>query len=90
MAPVSIENRVSPCKPLKNRLLGGVYPVQNGMKKFNRVTPIGNGANILDTLVAPSAATVFTEPKEGEIKISLRLQYLRNATDYLLKYKEKL
>jgi len=92
-APVTIENRVSPCKPFKDTLsmaasqkstglLGGVFPVLKNTQ--NRVVPLG-----ADGVVASSTtgAAEMTPPKDGEVKISLRIQYLQNSTEYLLKYK---
>ena len=60
-----------------------------GKKKTNKIVPTGSAA-AAEAIIGPSTVKVCTEPKEGEIKISLRLQYLRNATAYLLNYKEKL
>ena len=99
-APVTIENRVSPCKPFKDTmslagasqnsggLLGGVFPVMKS-RHNNPVVPMGAEA---DGIVASSTtgAAEMTAPKDGEVKISLRVQYLQNSTEYLLKYKQKL
>lgn len=72
------------------------------MKSNNRVVPLtvttpggGLGAKSyfgLDGVVASSTsgAAEMTAPKDGEVKISLRIQYLQNSTEYLLKYKQKL
>lgn len=58
------------------------------LKSNNRVVPV----NGLDGVVASSTtgATDMTPPGPGEVKISLRIQYLHNSTEYLLKYKKKL
>uniref|UniRef100_A0A7S3MJG9 Uncharacterized protein n=1 Tax=Favella ehrenbergii TaxID=182087 RepID=A0A7S3MJG9_9SPIT len=96
-AKVSLDNRVS---PLKNRhesqLLGGLHPVKTqwSPSKLTKngstgVAPfdLGMGKGTAGMLTAEEATMAATS---DIVKVSLRIQFMHNAQDHLLSYREKL
>ena len=93
---ITLDSRVSPLKTQRvnsyneSGLLGGVFPVSySAAKAMSKVQSTGQPGEQQFETVGDLGGTTQAS-KNGELTISLRLQFLRNAHDYLVDYKEKL
>ena len=78
-AKVTLDSRVSPLKQRnESHLLGGLHPVQsNNMPR----------TQLFESPIVTAEEAAFAATSE-KVQVSLRVQFMHNAEDYLLSYKE--
>ena len=92
-AEVNLDNRVSPLKMnrqgVDTGLLGGLFgQMTNSRRKpINRVQPAKVSENFETRASVEEAALAAAG---DTIRVNVRIQYMKNAQDYLNSYKEKL
>ena len=92
-AEVNLDNRVSPLKlnrqGVDTGLLGGLFGqmTTSRRKPINRVQPAKVSENFETRASVEEAALAAAG---DNIRVNVRIQYMKNAQDYLNSYKEKL